>query len=172
MLGFIGPSTFGVHHHRFTSLLKPGYLTYAWTNGLHILFPLEHERLWKVRSSVFNVQTPDITKEVGLVLRARAVSHGLRTELFRVCTNKDHQMLGTDIKWYQAKREVPKYLEMLQSTVYEGIINDDDVGSANEAHFIVSMTNNRTMGFIGESEVQFAKLAWRFWNDYGCEAEW
>ena len=57
-------------------------------------------------------------------------------------------------KQAQIERDVAFHLGTLSRQFASGVLDENDIGNADETHFLINLDNHRTLGRCGENEVK------------------
>ena len=151
----------------------------AWVEAFHIELREEFDRLRKVGEK-FNQTTLrhlalDILKNSGteayswnmqgprsqVPLQLKIDQRWIQTfaERFRIVSRsqKGKHLLSPGEEAH-IEVEVAAHLGMLCGLLTCGRVDEDDLGNADETHFIINVENGKTLGFVGSGEVKYADV--------------
>lgn len=61
-------------------------------------------------------------------------------------------------KQNEIDEDVARHLAYMYRLLSSGAAGEHDIKNADETHFVVNTNNNRTLGFAGESEIEYADV--------------
>lgn len=127
--------------------------------NLNTLRSLALEVLDKSESPLYSRNMLDPPTQMQLFLKITPRFVQSFADRFRIVSraHKGKYRLSPE-KELQIERDVARHLGQMSRLLSSGEVDENDLGNADETHFIINLDNGRTLGFAGEDDVKYVDV--------------